>query len=70
MLVTFHLSLPRHDMVQHYLTPVRQCYLCAYFCKKNYTKLSPIAGVVLKPPTGPKALEDYVTISTLNIPLL
>jgi len=67
--LTFHLSLPRQEMVKHYLTPVQQCYLCAYFCTENYTKFSPIAGVVLKPPMGPNTLEDYVPISPLNIPL-
>jgi len=43
--------------------------VCLFFTE-NYTKLSPIAGVVLKPPMGPNTLEDYVQISPLNISLL
>jgi hypothetical protein len=57
----------RQEMVKYYLTPVQQCFLYAYFCKENYTKLSPIAGVILKPTTGRNTLEDSVPISPLNI---
>jgi hypothetical protein len=70
MSLTFNLWPPRHEMVKYYLTPAQQCYLCAYFCKENYIKLSPIAGVFLKPPTGLNTLEDYVPTSPLNIILL
>lgn len=57
MSLTFHLSHSRQEMVKHYLPPVQQCYIYAYFCTENYTQLSPIAGVVLKPPIGPNTLE-------------